>query len=291
MQTLRSPINYLGGKARLAQRIIAAFPPASAYKVFCEPFAGSCSILFAKPRTNHLEVIGDANKRLINFWMAVRDDAEYLQWKLKTLPYSETVFQMYKESLDNGDPMAMVEEAARWYYVNRCTIMGHIDSSKGMDYTATRSKVRYDVPSAAVSYQNAVSLLSIISTRLSGVQIHPWDFEKVITTYQAEKTMFYIDSPYIGSEGYYTVDNTPAFTLDDHRRLAKLLNETPAQVAISHYEHPLLDELYPASKWRRIVWAAKKELSRLNDRLDTTREVLLCNYAAGDRGLWDVEEE
>lgn len=87
------------------------------------------------------------------------------------------------------------------------------------------------------------------------------------------------------------VDNTPAFTFDDHRRLAKLLNETPAQVAISHYEHPLLDELYPAAKWRRIVWDAKKELSRMNDRLDATREVLLCNYAAADRGLWDVEEE
>lgn len=291
MNKLQSPVVWTGGKARIATKIVNAFPDNSSYDVFADVFTGSSSILFAMSPCGHLEVINDRNARLINFWMAVREEAERLQWKLETLPYSSALFKRYKDSLDRNEEMEMVEAAARWYYVNRGTIAGHIDSDKGWSYTGPQSKILYGVPSDATGYQNAVALLSIISARLSKVQIHDWEYAKVIEKYQSPRTLFYIDSPYIGSENYYEVDGTPPFTMDDHRKLASLLNKTPAKVALSHYDHPLLDELYPAENWRRVSWQTNKESSRMNKKLQTAQEVLLMNYEPARASLWDSFEE
>lgn len=287
--SIQSPLNWLGGKARIAKEIVSHLPPASTYKVFVDVFCGSCSVTFAKPRHNHLEVINDLNSQLVNFWMAVREDAEYLQWKLKTLPYSEVLFNQYRQSL-NDEELDMIEQAARWYYVKRCTISGHIDASKGWDYTAPQSKILYSVPSAATSYQNAVEVLGLISQRLQGVQIHAWDFERIIKKYESPETLFYSDSPYHGTEDYYTVDETPAFKPEDHKRLARLLNETSAKVAISHYDCPELEEDYPVEKWRRVhIENTRKELSRMNKQLQHTRELLLCNYPETAQSLWSED--
>jgi len=40
----------------------------------------------------------------------------------------------------------------------------------------------------------------------------------------------------------------PPFTEENHRRLATLLNATPAFVALSYYEHPLIDEICPQTR-------------------------------------------
>lgn len=285
----RSPINWLGGKSRLAQRILEAFPPASHYDVFAEVFCGSCAITLNKPRSHHLEAINDLNSNLMNFWMQVREEVEHLQWKLETLPYAETLFRIYKRSLDTNEPLDPVERAARWYYVKRCTIGAHIDSDKGWHYTAPRAKINYDVPSEGISYQNAVSTLAHITSRLQSVQIHTWDFARMIEKYQSPRTLFYVDPPYIGSEQYYEVDDTPPFTPEDHQRLAALLNTTSAQVVLSYYDCPELDEYYPYAKWRRLTWKTHKESSRMNASLQTGHEVLLMNYPAESTTLWNTE--
>lgn len=289
-QKLRSPVSWIGGKARIAKQIIAAFPHDSAYDVFCDVFCGSCSVLFAKQPSRHLEVINDRNGRLVNFWLAVREQAEYLQWKLQSLPYSEYLFKHYKESLESDETLDRLEEAARWFYINRGTIAGHIDSDKGWSYTAPQSKIRYSVPSDAVGYQNAVELFPLIAARLSRVQIHDWDFEKAILKYQSPRTLFYIDEPYRGTEHYYQVDGTPAFIREDHKRLARLLNETKALVAVSHYDIPELEEDYPSKNWRRVYWNTHKESSRMNKTLQVEREVLLMNYPENvQTSLWNLE--
>lgn len=283
---LHSPLHWIGGKARSAQRIVEAFPHPSTYDVYGDVFCGACHVIFAKPPSTHLEAINDLNKRLVNFWMQVRDEAEHLQWKLKTLPYAECLFEVYRQEIETGDE---IEQAARWYYVNRSTIMGHNDSGKGWMYAGAHVKSTYDVPSKALSYHNAVETLTALTERLGNVQIHAWDFARMIEKYQSPRTLFYCDPPYHGAERYYAVDNTPPFTADDHKRLATLLNATPAMVALSYYDSPELDMLYPLSKWRRIAWTIFKDTSRMNKELQIGHEVLLCNYAVPAQQLtWEM---
>ncbi len=61
---------------------------------------------------------------------------------------------------------------------------------------------------------------------------------------------------------------------------ATLLNDTSALVALSYYPHPLLDGLYPASKWRRVTWETVKHSQRGSEMRERATEMLLCNYPA-----------
>jgi hypothetical protein len=59
--------------------------------------------------------------------------------------------------------------------------------------------------------------------------------------------------PSIGREDFYdAADGTILFTEEDHRRIVTLLHATNALMALSSYEHPLLNELYPVSRWRHL---------------------------------------
>lgn len=287
---VRSPLNWTGGKKRFASRIVATFPSAKSYDVYCEPFCGACSVLFAKPAYTHLEAINDLNGRLMNFWLQVREEVERLQWKLDTLPYSEQLFKQYRESLNSDEDMDALEEAARWYYVNRSTIGGYNDSSKGWQYKSAREKVLYAIPSEATSYRNAIEVLQGLSERLGNVQIHSCDFVRMIEQFQSPRTLFYVDPPYHGTEKYYAVDNTARFTPEDHERLAQTLNATSAQVALSYYDCPELDLYYPRDTWRRIEWQHTKDTSHLNGTLQVGHEVLLCNYPEPAVSLWESAE-
>jgi DNA adenine methylase len=126
--------------------------------------------------------------------------------------------------------------------------------------------------------------------RLRLVEIDNRDFEGVVRSYTGPRTLFYVDPPYLGVEDYYKhADGT--FTIDDHRRLAHLLNEIEGSVVLSYYEHPLLDEWYPAPKWRRLTWKTRKHSQRTRETHDEATELLLCNYPAASASLWDDREE
>lgn len=275
---LRSPVPWLGSKGRISEKILQAFPDTGRYKVFCELFAGSASVLFAKPKGNHLEAINDANKELINFWMMLREEAEHLVWKLKSLPYAEALYEDFRESLESGEFMDELERAVRWFYVKRGTIMGHQDPRKPWAYASARGKVEHGIGAEAVAYQGAVRLLPLICARLQNVQTHAWDFERALKAYDHPLTLFYADPPYMGTEGYYRHDTVGSFTDADHRRLAAALNATQAMVVLSYGDHPLLQELYPEGKWRRIFLSVARQTGHYNKKIAKAEEVILCNF-------------
>jgi DNA adenine methylase len=115
-------------------------------------------------------------------------------------------------------------------------------------------------------------------------QVECKDFEDIITRYERPTTLFYCDPPYIGAEFYY--GDVAPFGIADHERLAQLLNATSAQVALSYYPHPLIDELYPVSKWRRITWQTYKHAEKTGKDRQTATELLLMNYPAVQQDLW-----
>lgn len=67
--TLHAPFPYFGGKRSVTDAVWARLGDP---KQYIEPFCGSAALLLAKPKPASLEVIGDANGFIANFWRAVK---------------------------------------------------------------------------------------------------------------------------------------------------------------------------------------------------------------------------
>lgn len=283
MAITRSPLTQPGGKYYSVKHILPQFPHHSAYKTYVEVFGGTGVLLLNKPPCNHLEIFNDANGDLINWWMQCRNHPEELREQVDSLPYSRQLYKQWKASLFDGSEMSEMERAVRWFYVLRSTI--------GCDVRERTNNWGYAVDSnnhSSVSkFRSASQAFVEISRRFYHVQIECQEFERLILTYQRPSTFFYIDPPYIDAE--YIYEKLP-FKIDDHRRLSALLNKTPALVALSYYPHPLVDELYPASKWRRVTWSVYKSVEKTTETRQKATELLLMNYPPIAHDLWAESE-
>jgi site-specific DNA-adenine methylase len=70
---MKAPFPYFGGKRTIADTVWRAF---GRPKQYIEPFCGSAAVLLSAHEPASLEVIGDANGFIANFWRAVVAQAE-----------------------------------------------------------------------------------------------------------------------------------------------------------------------------------------------------------------------
>ena len=66
-------IPWIGGKRRLADRILTLFPP---HECYVEAFAGSAAMLLSSPDGKRVETINDADGMVANFWRAIAHDPQ-----------------------------------------------------------------------------------------------------------------------------------------------------------------------------------------------------------------------
>lgn len=283
MVALRSPLPWIGGKHYSARHILQAFPHHRDYDVYCDLFGGAAHVLIQKPIYKHVEVYNDINSDLVNFWMQCRDNAPALEERCRSLPYARSLYYTYHKSLFDGTEMDTLERAVRWYYVLRSSFRASVEESPN-GWLHSYKRIKAD-PGVSHKYRDSLYLFAMIAKRLEHTQIDNRDFADVFKQCDGKKTLFYADPPYIDAEHYYEHPFTPR----DHQRLANLLNATSAYVALSYYPHPLLDELYPAEKWRRITWETTKYSQRTKASRDVATEMLLTNYQPAARELWAEE--
>jgi hypothetical protein len=75
---LRAPFPYFGGKRGIAA---AVWQRLGEPKQYIEPFCGSAAMLLSAPKAASLEVAGDFNGFIVNFWRAVQaQPAEVARW-------------------------------------------------------------------------------------------------------------------------------------------------------------------------------------------------------------------
>jgi DNA adenine methylase len=106
------------------------------------------------------------------------------------------------------------------------------------------------------------------------VQIENRPAVDVIRLYDSPKTLFYCDPPYL----HATRGDAKAygFEMDEsqHREFAEAVNECKGMVAVSGYDHPLMDELFKPGRWFKTQGPDKTIHSTKGKR----SEVLWTNY-------------
>jgi DNA adenine methylase len=224
---LRPALKMHGGKNYLARRILSLFPNHATY---LEPFAGGLSVLLNKWRTQ-VEVAGDKNGPLIQFYTCLRDRPDELIKCVRSVPYTEEAFLGACAEIQHLDP---IETAARFLIRNRFSRGG-----LGKDF-AWSERLRGGQPGDVNGWETIVEQLPVIARRLQGVQFYPGEALDLIQKFDSPETLHYLDPPYLSTTRTAKDAYGPHEMSDqDHARLLETIISLQGIVVISGYDNPL----------------------------------------------------
>ena len=217
-------------------------------------------MLYAK-EPSKLEVFNDINGELINLHKAIRNNPETLSMYLNQLLISRDIFNDIKTK--RLKPRNKIEAAAFYLYLITQSFGSKMDSFAMSAKSGRKPKDIYK------SYQKWAK-------RLKGVTIENKSFLDLIPLYDKEDTLFYLDPPYVATEGYYK--NTKGFGLKEHRELAKILRDVKGEFLLSYNDCDLVRELYRGFNVRftkEIEYTLGKNMHK---RAKRVQEVFITNY-------------
>lgn len=250
-------IPWLGGKRRLADRLIPLFP---SHECYVEVFAGGAALYFLRPSPAPVEIINDLNGELVNLYRVVQhhlvEFCRQFQWALT----SRQIFQWLRDADPPG--LTDIQRAARFYYIRQCAFGGRIEGpSFG---TATTSP--------AVNFCRIEEALSAAHMRLAGTTIENLPWEECIERYDRPHTFFYIDPPYWQTEGY----GIP-FPFGEYERLAARMRSMRGRAMLSINDHPDIRRVFFGL--RTLELEIRYSISGAGER-PPSGELVVTNYEA-----------
>lgn len=218
-------MGWMGGKRRLADKILPYFPQHSCY---VEPFAGGAALFFMRPEPAKVEVLNDLNGDLVNLYRCIQHHLEEFIRQFKWALISRQMFEWMKAADARG--MTDIQRAARFYYLQRCAFGA---KATGQTFgTATTSAPKLNLVRMEED-------LSAAHLRLSRAYIEHEDWFKCVRRYDRPHTLFYCDPPYWQVAGYGV-----EFGWDQYVRLKEAMGSVKGKMIISINDHPDIRELF-----------------------------------------------
>lgn len=248
------PLAYIGGKNRLASRIIPLIPEHTTY---VEPFAGGAQVFFHK-KPSQVEILNDRSHNIVNFFRVCQNHHEELIRYLKTM----VIGRKWYELLSKTPPEAFtdIQRAARFFYLQKTSFGGLV--------------VRRNFTLRIVQEPNfnSVSLPALISKthqRLQHAQVDCLPYEEIISKCDRPTTFFYIDPPYWDRKLYEF-----NFTKEDFEQLASILGKVRGKFILSMNDVPDVRELFGEFRIEalKLAYSSQKSAGRRYS------EVLIRNY-------------
>lgn len=264
---MSSPIiPWLGGKRRLADRLIPLFP---AHECYVEVFAGGGALYFLRPVPAPVEVLNDINGELVNLYRVVQHHLEEFVRQFKWALSSRQVFAWLQET--PPETMTDIQRAARFFYLQHHAFGGKV---VGQTFgTATTAPT--------VNLLRIEENLSAAHLRLAGgttVENLPWD--DCVRRYDREHTFFYMDPPYWQTEGY----GVP-FEWREYELLAEFMGGCKGKVMLSINDHPDIRARFSDFTMHEID--IRYSVANNQGRPKESGELVIMNYdQAGNGGLF-----
>lgn len=236
MTRLKPVLRYPGSKHRIAPWIVAQFPP---HRVYCEPFCGSLSILFAKPRSA-LEIVNDRDGRVVNLFRMLRDRPEALLRAVALTPFAREEFQ------DAAEEAPEPVEDARRVLVRCWQSVGSIYSTR----TGWKLDSRPRKPASLVWAKLPARLAAVVD-RLQGVQIECCAATDLMRRLDEPDVLHYLDPPYPETVRRSQLYATEMQAAGEHELLLAAALAHPGPVLISSYENDLYQAMLGAWECRR----------------------------------------
>jgi DNA adenine methylase len=258
---------WYGGKYSHLDWLLPLLPDCHHY---CEPFAGSAAVMLNR-KPSPIETYNDLDGEVANFFRVLRTEKDRLVEAIGLTPFSREEFALACEIDPEIEPL---ERARRFYVRARQVRTGLAQKASIGRWANCKQTSRAGMSGVISRWLGAIEALPEIAARLLRVQIENRPAIDVIQLYDAPKTLFYCDPPYLhetrGDAQAYGHEMTDA----EHAFLAKALNSVKGMVAISNYQCDLMDHLYPAPKWHKVVSPDRT----IHSTKGTRAEVVWTNY-------------
>ena len=224
-----SPLKWVGGKSKLADRIIKLIPKHTRY---AEVFAGAGWVFFRKPQSRY-ETINDINSDLVAFYRMLQNHLEEFCKQFKWLLSSREFFEDFKAQRAAGG-LTDIQRAARFYYTRRQAFGGKV--------VGQTFGVSVDSP-PAVNLLRIEEEMSRVHMRLTGVVIENLPWREYLTRYDRPDTFFTWTRHTLVPR---TITGKAFFNRDDYARMSAALAKVKGKFILSLNEDPEIRETFSA---------------------------------------------
>lgn len=217
-------VPWVGGKRRLAKHLLPLFPE---HKCYVEPFCGGAALFFRK-NASKVEVINDVNGELINLYRVVKNHLEEFVRQFKWALSSRQIFEWEKAT--PVDVLTDIQRAARFYYLQNMAFGAKVE---GQTFgTATTAPV-------GINLLRLEENLSAAHLRLARTTIEHLSWLECIEKYDRPHTLFYLDPPYWGTQGYGV-----EFGLEQYDAIASMARRIKGNMIISVNDIPEMRQTF-----------------------------------------------
>ncbi|WP_027390850.1 DNA adenine methylase [Chrysiogenes arsenatis] len=251
----RPIIPWMGGKKRLAKKIIPNFPE---HECYVEPFAGGAAIFFLKP-PSAVEVINDINSDLVNLYRVVRHHLNEFTFQFRTSLCSREMFEWLKDTPVHT--LTDIQRAARFFYLQKLGFGGKLNSTFG---TATTAPPKLNLTRIEED-------LSAAHLRLQRVYVEHLSWDACIAKYDRPHTFFYCDPPYWHTAGYEC-----EFGFEHYIKMAAMAKAIAGKMIISINDHPDIRELFSGMRCEEM--SIKYTVGGSKEGRKESRELLIYSW-------------
>jgi len=202
---------------------------------YVEAFAGGAALFFLK-EPSKAEVLNDINGELVNLYRIVKHHVEEFARQFKWALSSREIFKWLQ--VTPPETLTDVQRAARFYYLQKLAFGARVH---GQSYgTATTTPPRLNLLRLEED-------LSQAHLRLSHASIERLEWSECVRRYDRAHTLFYMDPPYWGTEGYGL-----AFPLEEYGRLADAVRGMEGKVIVSVNDVPEMRRVFAGLPTKRV---------------------------------------
>jgi len=280
-------IKWAGGKSQLLNVLIKCAP--QTFGTYYEPFLGGGALFFKLYSMGRIRraILSDANKDLMNCYVAIRDNTEALLTELELLQEHASEKEFYYEvarpkfnkirlrtGLD-GD----VAKAALLLYLNKTCYNGLYRVNSDGEFNVPWG--RYENP-RIYDEGNIRKVSKALSD--SRITLRCCGYDLAVAAAK-ENDFVYLDPPYqpVSATSWFTQYTPSSFTEEDQRKLAetfKTLDKRGCKLLLSNSYNPLIDDLYKEyiDRGNILKTLAARQISCKGDGRGRIYEYVIYNY-------------
>lgn len=261
MQNPLPIIPWLGGKRRLADKLIPLFPP---HECYVEVFCGGAALYFLRPPAQ-VEVLNDINGELVNLYRVVQHHLEEFVRQFKWAISSRQVFKWQQAT--KPETLTDIQRAARFYFLQHHAFGGRVDGQSFGTATTT----------PAINLCRIEESLSAAHLRLDGTYIENLPWQECMKRYDRPHSFFYLDPPYWQTEGY----GVP-FGWEQYEAMAAIMRTSKGKVMVSINDHPDIRQVFDGLHMLEL--SIKYSVGNNHGDPVASKELVITNWEPGVMG-------